>query len=198
LSTAETPGRIRWEPVTSTSIAVETGHVGLLPSHSFVIYSPEAGRTGLTVTSQLPGQQHHRCTGDRIGELKAVAEHWLEDHVAALGASFPVTAEDPSIGARFALTEVTVRVARTHDRTADIIATIPSGIEYLSPVHVVTGSCRRTSAEEEPEKWTAYLWPCAGGSMRVTQSCDAIDRGSLDALGKALVRRLAKEGPWWT
>jgi hypothetical protein len=88
LSTAETPGRIRWEPVTSTTIAVETGHVGLLPSHSFVIYSPEAGRTGLTVTSQLPGQQHHRYTGDRVGELKEVAEHWLEDHVAALGACF--------------------------------------------------------------------------------------------------------------
>jgi hypothetical protein len=88
LSTAETPGRIRWEPVTSTTIAVETGHVGLLPSHSFVIYSPEAGRTGLTVTSQLPGQQHHRYISDRIGELKAVAEEWLEEYIASLGASF--------------------------------------------------------------------------------------------------------------
>jgi hypothetical protein len=89
------PGRIWWEPVTSTSIAVETGHVGLLPGHSFVIYSPEAGQTGLTVTSQLPGQQHHRYTGDRVAELKAVAEHWLEDHVAALGAAYDLASTFP-------------------------------------------------------------------------------------------------------
>lgn len=44
-------GRIRWEPVTSTTI--ETGHVGTYPVHAFVIYSPNAGKTGLTLTSQV-------------------------------------------------------------------------------------------------------------------------------------------------
>jgi hypothetical protein len=83
-----TSPRIRWEPVTATTIAVCTGHVGTYPGHAFVIYSPEHGKTGLTVTCQLPGQQHQRYIGDRIAELKAVAEHWLEEHVAQFGAVF--------------------------------------------------------------------------------------------------------------
>jgi hypothetical protein len=81
-------GRIRWEPVTSTTIAVETGHVGTYPAHAFVIYSPEAGKTGLTVTCQLHGQQHRHHTDQDIDKLKAVAEHWLEEHVAQFGAVF--------------------------------------------------------------------------------------------------------------
>jgi len=115
--------------------------------------------------------------------------------VLALGCEEP---DDGDVEVRLALTEVTVRVARTHDRAADIIATVPSGDQYLRPATVVTGSCRRISRDGEPEQWRAYLWPCAGGSMHTTQSCDAIDRKTVDLLGKALGHRLAKEGPWWT
>lgn len=86
-------GRIRWEPVTSTTI--ETGHVGTYPVHAFVIYSPNAGKTGLTLTSQLPGQQLHRYIGDRLSEVKAVAEHWLEEHIAQFGAVFDLASTFP-------------------------------------------------------------------------------------------------------
>lgn len=57
--------RIRWEPVTSTTIAVGTGHVGLLPAHS------------------------------RLSEVKAVAEHWLEEHIAQFGAVFDLASTFP-------------------------------------------------------------------------------------------------------
>jgi hypothetical protein len=106
--------------------------------------------------------------------------------------------DDEPVPYLMASTETTVRVARTGPRTADIIATVPSGDQYLSPVTIVVGSCRRISADEEPELWRAWLWPAAGGSMHVTQSCNAVERPTLRMLEKALIRRVAKEGAWWT
>jgi hypothetical protein len=106
--------------------------------------------------------------------------------------------DDEPVPYRMALTEITVRVARTGDRTADIVVTVPSGDEYLSPVTIVVGSCRRSSADEDPEKWKAWLWAAAGGSMHVTQSCNAVERPTLRMLEKALIRCLVKDGAWWT
>lgn len=98
-----------------------------------------------------------------------------------------------------------IRIALTGNREGYVIAAIPPpGQEHLPPSQqtrgwttLVTGDVRRISADGEPEKWRAWLWPQAGGALPVTRSCDAADAGSIGALLGKLRKRAGKE-PWWT
>jgi hypothetical protein len=86
--------RIRWE---LTEYGSFTGYAGP-ESWLFQIWKPDRNGTMWALDSELPGQQqrHLRSDGpDAPEELKADAEHWLEEHVSLLGASFPAEPGDP-------------------------------------------------------------------------------------------------------
>lgn len=69
----------------------------------------------------------------------------------------------------------------------------------LGETLVVGGVFRRfrRSPDGEPGEWRAYLWPLAGGALRIGQSVDVIDAPDVKALGKRLRDRASRE-PWWS
>jgi len=88
-----------------------------------------------------------------------------------------------------------VVIARNGERSGFVVASIVTG-QYRMGLRLVVGQVYRDSKEDAPENWRAWLWPQAGGDMAVTQSCEAVDAGTLDKLSDKLRRRAAKE-PWW-
>lgn len=95
--------------------------------------------------------------------------------------------------------------ARAGDRSGFVIAVMPpEGQEHVAPsaqtrsgATLITGSLYRTSRDDQPEKWRAWLWPEAGGVMNVTRSCEAVDAPALERLREKLQKRADKDGPWW-
>jgi hypothetical protein len=64
----------------------------------------------------------------------------------------------------------------------------------------VVGQLRRESADEEPERWTAWLWKRAGryparGQHSVTLLSLA---GPPSEMARKLRKRHAAKGPWWS
>lgn len=99
----------------------------------------------------------------------------------------------------------TLHVATRGPRDAWLVATAaPQGQEHLPPSQrtnmgtaLVVGSLYRRSEDGKPEDWRAWLWPVAGGDMRMTQSCEAFDGASPERLRERLQKRADKDGPWW-
>jgi hypothetical protein len=97
-----------------------------------------------------------------------------------------------------------IAVTLAGDRSGFIIASAPHpGEEHLAPsartrmgTTLVVGKVYRVSADEEPEEWKAWLWPVAGGDMRMGQSCEAMESQSLGLLRRRLQKR-ADQGTWW-
>ena len=90
-----------------------------------------------------------------------------------------------------------ILIARTGDRQGLAIAVLPPKDEYTSSGRVGVGDVRQISPDGEPETWRAWLWPVAGGALRITQSCEAVDAAAPEKLLERLQRRADKDGPWW-
>jgi hypothetical protein len=91
-------------------------------------------------------------------------------------------------------------IAMTGERDGWVIARYSNRDQGFWADHgetVVVGSVFRRSPDGEPGEWRAYLWPLAGGAMRMGQSVDVIDAGDVKTLGKRLRARAGRE-PWWS
>ena len=64
-------------------------------------------------------------------------------------------------------------------------------------VTAVVANAYRVSADDEPEEWKVWLWPLAGGNLRMGQSCEALKAVSLQELADVLKARCDRGGPWW-
>lgn len=95
------------------------------------------------------------------------------------------------------MTAPRILIARTGDRDAFVIASMPRQDAYTSGARLVVGAVYRTSRDDQPEKWRAWLWPSAGGAMHMTQSCEAMDAPAPGKLLERLQKRADKDGPWW-
>jgi hypothetical protein len=89
-----------------------------------------------------------------------------------------------------------IRVAMTGDRHGYVIAVMLAPDRYRGGECLVVGDVRRISADGEPEAWKAWLWPVAGGSVPVTQSCDAVESPNPVRLLDKLQKRADGES-WW-
>jgi len=90
-----------------------------------------------------------------------------------------------------------IRIGHVGDRSGFIVATMPREDQYRMGLRLVVGDIYRISPDGQPEKWRAWLWPEAGGDLKVTQHCDAIDAKVPDELRKRLQGRTDRDGPWW-
>ena len=81
-----TTTRIRWEDARTGTL----GYIGTMTAPAFRIRWIVSDDRGWTLTTYLPLMIHgKRDRADDPDELKAEAERWLEEFVAALGATFP-------------------------------------------------------------------------------------------------------------
>jgi hypothetical protein len=65
------------------------GHVGTYGKAFTIYWHTARSDPAWTLTSSLPGFVGREVKRDDQDELKAVAEQWLRDLVASLGAAFP-------------------------------------------------------------------------------------------------------------
>ena len=82
-----TEPRIRWQDDVLGSGEAD-GFTGTLDPPAFAIWKPPQAGGEWVLTSNLPGQEHDRGFDVAPGKLKAVAERWLAEFAASLGASF--------------------------------------------------------------------------------------------------------------
>jgi hypothetical protein len=80
--------RIRWQDEPEDSIAAMTGSVGAFGTALFKIYPPDAADDVWILTTTLPGWNYLKHYGDSADALKPMAERWLTQFAASLGATF--------------------------------------------------------------------------------------------------------------
>lgn len=91
----------------------------------------------------------------------------------------------------------TITIAMCGDRSGFIIASLPRVDPYRMGERLVVGDVYRISHDGEPPEWKAWLWPLAGGNVRVTQSCDAATAISPERLRVKIQKRADEKGNWW-
>lgn len=87
-----------------------------------------------------------------------------------------------------------VKVALDSDRSGSVIAVTEPEDAYHSGPSLVVGTVRR----QDSGTWRAWLWPETGGALHISQSCNAVEAPTSDALTGKLRKRVAKDGAWWT